>query len=148
MLRLRSLATLALVTVAGASAHAGTLGYYRTPAIGRDVIVFAAEGDLWKVPRAGGTATRLTSHAGEESTPALSPDGATLAFTAQYEGPTEVYVMPVAGGLPARLTYENGRASVSGWTPDGRVIYATDQFSTLPNQELRLVDPRTGARET
>jgi tricorn protease len=147
MLRLRFLAALALVA-AGSTSLAGTLGYYRTPALGRYAIVFAAEGDLWKVPQEGGTATRLTSHPGEESTPAISPDGSTVAFTAQYEGPTEVYVMPLAGGLPARLTYENGRASVSGWTPDGRVIYSTDQYSTLPNQQLRLVEPRTGARET
>lgn len=126
----------------------GIEGYYRTPGVGKDVIVFAAEGDLWRVPIAGGTATRLTSHAGEESTPAISPDGATLAFTASYEGPVEVYTMPLAGGLPTRRTFENGRAVVSGWTPGGRIVYATDQYSTLPNQQLFIIDPATGARET
>jgi len=47
-----------------------------------------------------GLAARLTTHPAEESHPAISPDGATLAFSAAYEGPVEVYTMPVAGGAP------------------------------------------------
>lgn len=37
--------------------------------------------------------------------PRFSPDGKNLAFTAQYDGNTEVYVMPSDGGTPRRLTY-------------------------------------------
>ena len=79
----------------------GTLGFYRSPAIQGETIVFAAEGDLWTVPITGGLARRLTSHANEESSPAISPDGNTIAFTARYEGPAALYTMPLAGGLPA-----------------------------------------------
>ncbi|MBX3444595.1 MAG: PD40 domain-containing protein [Planctomyces sp.] len=136
-----------LLALSAAAAQAGSLGYYRTPAVGEAIIVFAAEGDLWKVGIDGGTATRLTSHPGEETTPAISPDGATLAFTAAYEGVVEVYTMPLSGGLPTRRTFENGRASVCGWTPDGKVLYATDHDSTLPNQQLFTIHPGTGARE-
>jgi len=39
-----------------------------------------------------------------ESNPAISPDGRTLAFTARYEGPAQVYTMPVSGGMPVRHT--------------------------------------------
>src|SRR5262245_39982400 len=74
-------------------------GYYRMPALHGDTVVFVAEGDLWRVASSGGSATRLTSHPGDESNPAISPDGATIAFSAQYEGPTEVYTMPLSGGL-------------------------------------------------
>src|SRR5437867_7009252 len=62
-------------------------GYYRFPAIHRDTIVFTAEGDLWRVGVQGGAAQRVTSHPGEESRASFSPDGRTLAFSAQYEGP-------------------------------------------------------------
>ncbi len=116
-------------------------GYYRHPALFENTIVFAAEGDLWKVPVAGGVATRITSHPGDESQPAISPDGKHLAFLAQYEGPTEVYSMPLAGGLPTRLTFDAARCSVSGWTADGKVIASTDRLSTLPNGQLTILDP-------
>jgi len=78
----------------------GRKGYYRYPAIHDDLVVFVSEGDLWAVSLNGGLARRLTTHHGEESHPAISPDGKTLAFSAQYEGPTEVYTMPLEGGLP------------------------------------------------
>ena len=49
-------------------------------------------------------ARRLTSGPGYRSFPRFSPDGKQLAFTAQYDGNTEVYVMPAEGGEPKRLT--------------------------------------------
>ena len=52
------------------------------PDIHGDTIVFAAEGDLWTVSTNGGVARRLTTHPGEESHPAISPDGKTLYVTA------------------------------------------------------------------
>ncbi|MGD9688799.1 MAG: S41 family peptidase [Phycisphaerales bacterium] len=130
------------------AAPSGTpVGYYRHPTIYRDTIVFVAEGDLWRVGTAGGKATRLTSHLNEELWPAFSPDGAWIAFTGHYEGPPEVYVMPLAGGLPKRLTFDGVRCWVCGWTPDGKIIAATERFSTLPNFQLTLINPSSGARE-
>ncbi len=49
---------------------------------------------------AGGTAQRLTTHLERERFPRFSPDGSTLAFTASYDGPTEIYIMSVEGGKP------------------------------------------------
>src|SRR5437588_549220 len=118
-------------------------GYYRYPAIHGDTIVFTAHGDLWKVSARGGVAQMLTSHPAEESHPAISPDGELVAFSASYEGPTEVYVMPLAGGLPARVTCEGETAIVVGWTPDGKVLYTTRHCSTLPDARLCAVDPST-----
>ncbi|MFZ2874043.1 MAG: S41 family peptidase [Phycisphaerales bacterium] len=144
--------TFLLPLVATALLPHGPQGYYRQPTIHDDTIVFVAEGDLWKVSTAGGVATRLTSHPGNEGSPQISPDGSLVAFTAQYEGPTEVYVMPLSGGLPKRLTYDAARCAVSGWKPGSgdapaRVIASTTRFSTLPNTQLTLLNPETGARE-
>ena len=130
---------------------AASPGYYRQPAISSNRIVFVSEGDLWKVPLAGGVATRLTSHPGDETLPAISPDGKTVAFTAEYEsgggGPLspDVYTMPISGGQPRRLTFDN-RGNVAGWTNNGQVVVASDKFSTLPNAQLSTIDPGTGVR--
>lgn len=118
-------------------------GYYRFPTIHEDTVVFAAEGDLWKVGVDGGTAQRLTSHQGDETNPRFSPDGSTLAFSATYEGPREMYTMPSDGGLPTRLTFEGENAYVMEWTPDGRILYLTRKYSTLPRAQLAVMDPAT-----
>ncbi len=120
--------------------EAQTAGYYRQPTIYKDTIIFVSEGDLWKTTTKGGQAIRLTTHAGEEALPAISPDGKTLAFTASYEGPTEVYTMPVRGGQPRRWTYHGSRITFVGWTPDGKVMYGTRKYSTLPSTQLVTLD--------
>ena len=129
-----------------AAADGSSLGYYRFPAIHGDTIVLTAEGDLWRVGVNGGVAQRLTTHPAEESRAAISPDGKTIAFSAAYEGPTEVYTLSIEGGVPVRQTYEGGNALVVGWSPSGDVLYSTRRFSTLPNTQLARVNPTTGAR--
>ncbi|MBL9129025.1 MAG: PD40 domain-containing protein [Verrucomicrobiales bacterium] len=87
-------------------AHAGEARLLRFPAIHGDRVVFGYAGDLYTVPATGGLARRLTSDPDSyEMFPRFSPDGKHLAFTAQYDGNTEVYVMPSEGGEPRRLTY-------------------------------------------
>ncbi len=140
-----SLILLVSVFMAGHLAFAESLkGYYRFPALQGDLIVFSAEGDLWTVSADGGTAQRLTTHPGEETHPAISPDGRTLAFTAAYEGPSEVYTMPIEGGVPTRWTYESSTSTVVGFTADGRLLYTTSAYSTLPNPQLVALDLETG----
>ena len=65
-------------------------GYYRDPAVHSGLIVFNSEGDLWTVSVNGGVAQRLTTAPGSESRAMISPDGKTVAFLADYEGPSAV----------------------------------------------------------
>src|SRR5689334_20065033 len=139
---------LALLFVAAAAAFAGPQGYYRFPALaGGDRVIFTAEGDLWIAPLADGAARRLTSNVGTEAYAAVSPDGKTVAFSAQYEGPMEIYTMPVEGGLPVRRTFDGESAAEIGWTPAGKILYATGHYSTLPCRQMLTLDPATGASE-
>jgi len=138
-MRVVQVSLILVAMVVPGSSQQQTRGYYRFPAIHGQQIVFTSEGDLWEVPLVGGTARRLTTHPGEETRAAFSPDGQTIAFSANYEGPTEVYTMPAAGGLPRRRTFE-GNANVVGWTPDGKILYATRRYSTLPDTQLATID--------
>lgn len=143
LLRHAILATLA-VAFFGFAAHAQGKtpdtrpGYYRFPAIHGDTVIFTAEGDLWTVSAEGGVAHRLTSDPGMEDDAAISPDGKMVAFSAQYEGPTDAYVMPIEGGIPKRLTWD-GDVSVEGWTPDGKVLVHTGRYARLPGVQLVTV---------
>src|SRR5262249_56697794 len=110
-----------LLTVGPAAAEVD--GFYRQPSVGNGVIVFASEGDLWKVPIAGGVAERLTAFEGDERFPRVSPDGRWIAFTAQYEGNDDVYVMPSSGGEPRRLTFHPAPDQAIGWTEDGKILF-------------------------
>jgi tricorn protease len=132
-----------LLLSASISFSQGFEGYYQFPDIHGNTIIFAAEGDLWSVPLSGGLAQRLTTHTEDERFPAISPDGKTIAFTASYEGPLEVYTMPITGGLPKRWTYESDASIVNGWTPNGEIVYDTRAFSTLPDRQLVTINTQS-----
>lgn len=99
---------------------------FRYPDVSATHISFVYGGDIWLAPKAGGTATRLTSSTGEESFPRFSPDGKNLAFTATYNGNSDIYTMPVTGGVPTRLTWNAMSDRVVDWHPDGkRILFAS-----------------------
>jgi tricorn protease len=132
---------LLLLLATAVFAQQNNKGWYSSPALHGDTIAFTAEGDLWLVGLNGGLARRLTTHPGDETHPMFSPDGTTIAYIANYEGPSEIYTMPATGGLPVRRTYEGGSMeSLSGWTPDGKVLYCTRAFSGLPDARLATID--------
>ncbi|RKU13707.1 peptidase [Candidatus Poribacteria bacterium] len=101
-------------------------GYYRSPTICGDTIVFVCEDDLWTVPVEGGVARRLTSNLGAAGSPRLSPDGELLAFSGRDEGPSEVYVMPALGGEAKRITYQGSNVSIVDWEANGEdILYSS-----------------------
>jgi len=103
---------------------------FRQPAVSADRIAFVYAGDIWLVAKSGGVATRLSSPPGEESFPRFSPDGSRIAYSADYDGNTDVYVMPTAGGEPIRLTHHPMPDRVIGWHPDGKhVLFASSRES-------------------
>jgi len=120
----------------------------RQPDIAGDRIVFSYGGDLWSVARSGGAAVRLTTHDGLERFPKLSPDGRTVAFTAQYDGNQDAYTMPVEGGEPKRLTWHPMPDQVAEWYPDGKAILLRSiRASSIPRFDRFFKVPAEGGFE-
>ena len=121
-----------LVTMAFTQQEARLL---RFPAIHGGWVIFTYAGDLYTVSATGGVARKLTNDIGFEMFAHFSPDGKQIAFTAQYDGNTEVYLMPSGGGVPKRLTYTAtlGRDDVSdrmgpnnivmGWKDNEHIVF-------------------------
>src|SRR5215475_3712775 len=102
--------------------HGGQTRLLRTPTVSATQIGFAYANNIWVVPRAGGSARRLTSFQGQTANPHFSPDRRWIAFSGEYAGNFDVYIVPAEGGEPKRLTWHPGADMVEGWTPDGKSI--------------------------
>src|SRR5205814_1687543 len=61
------------------------------PAISADHVAFIYAADLWVADLDGKHVRRITGDLGRESNPVFSPDGTQIAFSAQYDGNTDVY---------------------------------------------------------
>ena len=128
------LAPFLLLLCAALAAHAQGTRLLRHPTVSRDSVAFEYAGDLWIVPRSGGTARRLTSTPSFEIDPYFSPDGSQIAFTATVAGNTDVYVVSTNGGDPKRLTYHPALDRVRGWAPDGKSIIFASNRTGAPQQ--------------
>src|SRR5438552_8410934 len=130
-------------------AYSQQKGYYRTPAINGNILIFTAEGDLWKYDMNSGFTTRLTTDKGLEINPCISHDGKQVVFTGQYEGASELYIMSIDGGVPKRITYDYAGNLVQAysWTKDGKILYRTSAYSSIPAAQIVKLDPVTLSKE-
>lgn len=92
-------------------------------------IVFSAQGALWVIPIAGGTATRITSWDLEPTAPVWSPDGQTIAFQNYApEGNYHVWTVRPDGSQPTEVTTGPFDDREPAWTPDGAaVVFSSDR---------------------
>jgi Tol biopolymer transport system component len=102
--------------------------------------------DLWLVDLERGTPQRFTDQPGWESTPAWSPDGRRIAFSADWSGPPNVHLKEVGGGPPRELVpFDNSVQYVGSWSSDGRwVLYRSRGQG---NGDLWRVDVETLERQ-
>ncbi len=134
----------ALLCACFATASAAPL-ILQSPTISRTEIAFVYGGDIWTVPRSGGEARRLVTGYDIASAPFYSPDGETIAFSADYDGNFNVYTVPAIGGEPRRLTYHPGHDTVIGWTPDGKnVVFVSLRNSPTDAQQAYTVSTQGG----
>jgi tricorn protease len=125
------LATLAFLVLSAGTLQAQVdARMLRQPDVSNTHIAFIYAGDIWIVPKTGGTAQRLSSPRGEESFPRFSPDGSTIAYSANYDGNIDIYAVPTLGGDPIRITHHPMGDRMLDWYPDGNsLLYASSMQS-------------------
>ncbi|MFC3713078.1 S9 family peptidase [Sphingoaurantiacus capsulatus] len=116
----------------------------------------AREADLWLVPINGTTPRQLTDRLGNESEPAVSPDGKWIAFTGFPETPgfyvqDDLWVMPAGGGAAKNLTQGFDRPVANPvWAEDGKGVYVLYNEEGVTRVALVPVNgsaPRTVVKE-
>jgi eukaryotic-like serine/threonine-protein kinase len=65
---------------------------------------------------------RLTDLPGIEESPAISPDGRSVAFTAGVVGKRQVFMQLIAGGAPLQITRDAVDHECPRWSPDSSSI--------------------------
>ena len=94
-------------------------------------IAFDLLGDIYTMPIAGGTPTRIAEGLAYEHQPRFSPDGKRIAFTSDRGGGDNIWVMNADGSDKRQVTKEDFRLlNQPSWSPDGRFIAAKKHFTT------------------
>jgi Tol biopolymer transport system component len=89
-------------------------------------IVFDMLGDLYTLPIAGGTATRISSGNAFDTQPRYSPDGRRIVFVSDRSGGDNVWTISTDGKDTTQITKGNDQLILSPeWTPDGKYIVAS-----------------------
>lgn len=118
------------------------------PSLSKTQIAFAFGGEIWTVPREGGTARRLVSGQLSNNRPMFSPDGTQIAYSGVYDGNVDVYVIAATGGEPHRLTYHPGFDVAVGWAPDGKsIVFASNRTTERDLPQLWSVPVAGGPAE-
>jgi serine/threonine protein kinase len=104
-------------------------------------------GDLWSHDLKTDIVTRLTETEFAEFAPRWSPDGRSIAFSADRAGPPNLYVMDARGGAPVELTPPDQTTQYpTSWTPDGRrIVYMRNATESWFDIEIIDAAPGTSA---
>ena len=94
-------------------------------------IAFDLLGDIYVMPVAGGTPTRIADGLPYETQPRFSPDGRRIAFTSDRGGGDNIWIMNADGSDKRQMSKEDFRLlNQPSWSPDGRFIAAKKHFTT------------------
>lgn len=111
-------------------------------------IAYLSGGDIWTVPAAGGSPSRVTQGQEDERGITWSPDGAQIAFMSTRSGSQDVWVVPAAGGAPRQITTKSMDADEvrfeAEWAPDGRQLVFVSNKAAWDRDDLWLAPAAGG----
>ena len=94
-------------------------------------IAFDLLGDVYTMPIAGGSPTRIAAGLPFEMQPKFSPDGSKIAFTSDRGGGDNLWIMNRDGSDKRPVTKETFRLlNAPDWSPDGRYLIGRKHFTT------------------
>jgi dipeptidyl aminopeptidase/acylaminoacyl peptidase len=77
---------------------------------------------IWLLDVASGAMRQLTFSGKSDGSPRWSPDGSSIAFLSDRDGPAQLYCLPMRGGEAARITDGKDAITAFRWSPDGTRI--------------------------
>jgi Tol biopolymer transport system component len=100
---------------------------------------------IWTASLAEGAPPRAVSQAtGYDWHPAISPEGARIAFVSDRSGSPELWISGVDGSSPQKMTSFGGPYALSpAWAPDGSAVLISSPVEG--NFDIYLVNAETGA---
>jgi Tol biopolymer transport system component len=101
--------------------------------------------EIFLVSVVGSSYSRITNEPSNETQPAWSPNGKSLAFTSDISGHGNLYRVSSAGNEPwTRLTNHSSFDEMGAWSPDGKQIVFTSDRSG-GDREIWTLDVATKA---
>lgn len=117
------------------------------PVISRDgsTVFFAstahsATSDIFSKSVDGRTLTQLTTDPANDAMPAVSPDGARIAFASNRGGNWDIYVMSSTGGQAIQITGDSAQELHPAWSHDGRTLAYCRLSDTSGRWEIWITD--------
>jgi len=109
--------------------------------------------DLYRADLKTGEVIRLSATEAEESMPAVSPDGQTLAFVSDREGANSLFMMPLTDDASVAVNISAGMGAYANpaYSPDGSRIavqYAPDPEVVWASTSIVLLDLATKQQQT
>jgi Tol biopolymer transport system component len=108
-----------------------------SPRLGSDYLLYVSasgsDESIWKLTKETGTEIWGERGARILQAPAISPDGRSIAFSAEQRGQTLLYVMQ-ADGTNARVVCDSLKLQGSpAWEPDGKAISTAAEINGAPH---------------
>ena len=103
-------------------------GTWMSPDVSRDgrTIVLDIVGDLFTIPRSGGTATAIITGPDFASQPRFSPDGRQLVYVSDRSGSDNLWIAAAEGGNAHQLSRLPRSVLLSpAWSADGKSVLVT-----------------------